>query len=110
LVVNNLRDIETDRAAGKKTMAVRFGMRGAQFEYFILLGLSYAVPLLMWLAGISTPWVMLTWLSLPLLRPLIQRVLHEKGRPLNLALAGTARLELVYGLLFSVGLIIGRLF
>lgn len=110
LVVNNLRDIETDRAAGKKTMAVRFGVRATQLEYFVLLALSYAAPLLMWLAGIARPGVMLTWLSLFLLRPLIQLILHEKGRPLNLALAGTARLELVYGLLFSVGLIVGRLF
>jgi 1,4-dihydroxy-2-naphthoate octaprenyltransferase len=106
LVVNNLRDIETDRAAGKKTLAVRFGARGAQVEYLLLLGLAYSVPLLIWLLGYSTPWVLLTWLSLPLLKPLINQVLHERGRPLNLALAGTARLELIYSFLFSVGLLL----
>lgn len=108
LVVNNLRDVDTDRAAGKKTLAVRFGAKGAQVEYFLLVGLAYLIPLLMWLTGVSTPWVLLAWLSLPLVGPLVQLIMHEKGRPLNQALAGTARLELVYGFLFSVGLIVGR--
>jgi 1,4-dihydroxy-2-naphthoate polyprenyltransferase len=106
LVVNNLRDIETDRTAGKKTLAVRFGAKGAQLEYFFLLGLAYLVPLLMWLLGYSTPWVMLAWFSLPTVKPLIDKVLYGKGRLLNLALAGTARLELIYSFLFSIGLII----
>jgi len=110
LVVNNLRDIETDRAAGKKTLAVRFGVRGAQIEYLLLIGISYAVPLLMWLSGVSKPWIMLAWLSLLLVKPLVNLMMNEKGRPLNQALAGTARLELIYGFLFSVGLIIGRFF
>lgn len=110
LVVNNLRDIETDRAAGKKTLAVRFGARGAQIEYLLLLIVSYTVPPLTWLTGVSRPWVMLAWLSLLLVKPLIHLIMNEKGRPLNQALAGTARLELVYGFLFSVGLIIGRFF
>ena len=108
LVVNNLRDIETDRAAGKKTLAVRLGVRGAQIEYILLLAISYAVPLLMWLTGVSSPWVMLSWLSLLLVIPLIRLVMREKGRPLNQALAGTARLELVFAFLFSAGLIAGR--
>jgi 1,4-dihydroxy-2-naphthoate polyprenyltransferase len=108
LVVNNLRDIETDRAAGKKTLAVRFGARGAQGEYLLLLGVAYAVPILMPLLGLATPWVLLAWLSLPFVIPLVNLIFTEKGRPLNKALAGTARLELLYGLLFSVGLILGR--
>lgn len=108
LVVNNLRDIATDRAAGKKTLAVRLGRRGAQVEYLLLLTLSYAAPPAMWLVGVSTPWVMLSWLSLLVVKPLLHLIMNEKGRPLNQALAGTARLELVYAFLFSMGLIIGR--
>jgi len=107
LVVNNLRDINTDRAAGKKTLAVRFGERGAQVEYLMLVGGAYVVPLLMWLLGLSTLWVLLAWVSLPMVFPLGKLILHEKGRPLNNALAGTARLELVFSLLFSIGLIVG---
>lgn len=110
LVVNNLRDIDTDRAAGKKTLAVRFGTRAAQLEYILLLGLSYLIPLLMWLTGLESAWLLLTWLSLPLTRPLLTMIFNEKGRPLNAALAGTARLELLYAFLFSVGLIGGRFF
>jgi 1,4-dihydroxy-2-naphthoate octaprenyltransferase len=68
--------------------------------------LAYLVPLLTWLTGHAPSWVLFTWLSLPLLKPLIYQVLHEKGRPLNLALAGTARLELIYSFLFSVGLLL----
>jgi 1,4-dihydroxy-2-naphthoate octaprenyltransferase len=106
LVVNNLRDIDTDRAVGKKTLAVRLGVRGTQIEYLLLLIGSYAVPPLMWLVSGSTPWVMLTWFSIPLAISLWQQILREKGRALNVALAGTARLELVYGVLLSVGLMI----
>jgi 1,4-dihydroxy-2-naphthoate octaprenyltransferase len=110
LVVNNLRDIDTDRAAGKKTLAVRFGTRAAQLEYILLLSFSYLIPLLMWLTGLESAWLLLTWLSLPLTRPLLTMIFNEKGRPLNAALAGTARLELLYAFLFSVGLIGGRFF
>jgi 1,4-dihydroxy-2-naphthoate octaprenyltransferase len=110
LVVNNLRDIETDRAAGKKTLAVRLGRQGTQVEYFLLVGLAYLVPLLMGLSGVADFWVLLTWLSIPLLKPLSQLILGQKGRPLNQALAGTARLELIYSFLFSIGFITGHYF
>ena len=110
LVVNNLRDIETDRVAGKKTLAVRFGAAGAQAEYVILILLSYAVPLLMWLLGIAPIWIFLTWLSLPLAISLTRLIYTKTGRPLNEGLAGTARLELIFGVLFSIGLIVGRWF
>jgi 1,4-dihydroxy-2-naphthoate octaprenyltransferase len=105
LVVNNLRDIESDRAVGKRTLAVRLGVRGARIEYLLLLALAYLAPLLIWVLNVGEPWVMLTWLSLFWARPQVEMVLGQKGRILNKALAGTARLELVYSLLFSLGLI-----
>ncbi len=108
LVVNNLRDIETDRQTGKRTLAVRLGARGAQLEYLLLLGVAYFVPLLMGLLGVTEKGVGLTWLSLPLAIQQIRLVFREKGRSLNHVLAGTARLELVYGILFSIGFIINR--
>jgi 1,4-dihydroxy-2-naphthoate octaprenyltransferase len=110
LVVNNLRDVETDRAAGKKTLAVRFGSRGAQVEYILLVGLAYLAPPAMWFLGVSPAWVLLTWFSLPLAWAQVQLILNTAGRPLNQALAGTARLELLFGILFSAGLIISRFF
>lgn len=108
LVVNNLRDIDTDRVAGKKTLAVRFGARGAQIEYLLLVGLSYLIPLLMGLTGVASWWVVITLLSFPLVIPLTKMIFRQKGRPLNVALAGTARLELVYSFLLSVGLTVGK--
>jgi 1,4-dihydroxy-2-naphthoate octaprenyltransferase len=107
LVVNNLRDIDTDRAAGKRTLAVRLGEQGVQREYLLLLGGAYLIPLLMALVGAASWGGLLAWLSLPLARPLVTMILHQKGRPLNQALAGTARLELVYSVLFSAGLVAG---
>ncbi len=107
IVVNNLRDIGTDRAAGKRTLAVRLGERATRGEYLTLVAGAYLVPPLLWAAGVASGWAMLAWLSLPLVPPLVRRVLRERGRVLNGVLAGTARLELVYGLLLAVGLALG---
>ena len=108
LVVNNLRDVDTDRTAGKKTLAVRLGARGVRIEYLLLVGAAYAIPVLMWLLGFSGPWPLLSWLSWPLAVPLIRLIWREKGRPLNQALARTAQLELAYAALFALGLFAGR--
>lgn len=105
LVVNNLRDIETDRKAGKLTLAVRLGAAGARIEYLLCLAGAYLAPILMWVAGVSSPWVMLAWLSLPLAVRLVRQIYRETGRALNLALAGTGQFELVFAVLFSIGLL-----
>lgn len=107
IVVNNLRDIATDRVAGKRTLAVRFGERGTQAEYVTLVAVAYLVPPAMWVANVASAWALLVLLSLPLLPPLFRRLRGERGRALNGVLAGTARLELVYGLLFALGLALG---
>ena len=106
LVVNNLRDIETDRQAGKHTLAVRLGAGGARVEYVLCLAVSYLVPILMWLFGAAPAGVLLSWVSLLLVPELLRLVFREKGRVLNQALAGTGRLALVYALLFSLGLVL----
>lgn len=106
LAVNNLRDIETDRQAGKHTLAVRLGERGTRWEYLLLLATAYSMPLeLIWF-DMATPWVLLAWLSVPMAASLYQFVSREKGRSLNEALAGTGRLCLLFGVLFSLGLIL----
>jgi 1,4-dihydroxy-2-naphthoate octaprenyltransferase len=117
LVVNNLRDIPTDIAAGKRTLAVVLGRRRTQAEYGALLGLAYAVPvilLLVWVAagvGPSGEWtplvpaVLLPLLTLPMARPLFRTVRSfVEPRELNLVLKGTARLALWFGVLFAIGL------
>jgi 1,4-dihydroxy-2-naphthoate octaprenyltransferase len=109
IVVNNLRDIETDRAAGKHTLAVRLGRRGAQIEYALLIAVAYAIPVGIWLAGVAPAGVLLTLISLPRAVLLARLVFALEGRPLNGVLAGTGQLELLYALLFAAGLIASTL-
>jgi 1,4-dihydroxy-2-naphthoate octaprenyltransferase len=107
LVVNNLRDIETDHQTGKRTLAVMIGPRGTRLEYTILLVVAYAVPVLFWLVGWSKAWVLLPWLTAPLALRLIQTLYQTtEGQPLNRALAGTANLDLAFSLLFAFGLVL----
>lgn len=107
LVVNNLRDINADRIASKRTMAVRFGERGARVQYMVLLALSYLIlPVL--LVFDILPWTsMLAWLSLPVGWRAWQIVKEQAGRPLNKALAGTGMTSLIYSLLFLLGMLLG---
>jgi 1,4-dihydroxy-2-naphthoate octaprenyltransferase len=110
LVVNNLRDIETDRLAGKRTLAVRLGAGGAKAEYVLCLAGAYLTPAAMALLGVISPWGLLSWLTAPLAVSLVRMVLNVKGRPLNRALAGTGQLVLAFGVLFSLGLVLYRIF
>jgi 1,4-dihydroxy-2-naphthoate octaprenyltransferase len=106
LVVNNLRDINVDRAAGKHTLAVRFGEHGSRIQYIVLLALSYLILPALVLFEIL-PWSsLLAWLSLPLGWRTWQIVREQAGRPLNAALAGTGQTTLVYSLLFFVGMLL----
>jgi 1,4-dihydroxy-2-naphthoate octaprenyltransferase len=104
LVVNNLRDIETDARAGKNTLAVRLGDGATRGYYLLLLAVAYFVPALLWWRGLAGPWALLPWLSLPLALQLARRMRHERGLALNGCLVRTARLEVVFGLLFALGL------
>lgn len=108
LVVNNVRDMETDRRAGKKTLAVRLGRRRTRTLYAAMLTLAFLSPPLLWLAGGMTPWLMLTLLSFPLAIKLVQVVrTRVDGPALNGALARTGALQLLFCLLFSAGLLAG---
>lgn len=104
LAVNNLRDRPTDEKAGKRTLVVRFGDGAAKAEYVSMLVAAYAVPLGLWLAGGRSGWMLLPLASLPFAVPPLRKVFREKGAILNLALAETARLQLVFGLSFAVAL------
>jgi 1,4-dihydroxy-2-naphthoate octaprenyltransferase len=104
LVVNNLRDIRTDAAAGKRTLAVVLGRRATAAEFGTLIVAAFAVPVVLLVAGYGIAQV-LPLLSAPLAWPLLRTVRDfSEPRQLNAVLAGTARLALVFGLLFAVAL------
>jgi 1,4-dihydroxy-2-naphthoate polyprenyltransferase len=107
LVVNNLRDRHTDARAGKRTLAVRLGRRGAVAEYALLLGASYVTPVLMATVGGARWPVLLPLLSLPWAVALVRRVATTDGAALNPLLGATARLLVLFGLPFSVGIAVG---
>jgi len=109
LVVNNLRDIETDQRAGKHTLAVRIGVEATRWEYSILVGASFLAAPLMAVAGAAPIWVVLSWLGLPFAAKLLRIVWNQKGRPLNQALGGTGQLELLFGVLMGLGWVIAAL-
>lgn len=105
LVVNNVRDHKNDERAGKRTLVVRFGRKFGIIEYRVLLALAYATPVAIAAAGMSSPWVMLPWLTAPLGVRLSGILGGEQGGPaLNACLARTAQLLLVFGLLLAIGL------
>jgi 1,4-dihydroxy-2-naphthoate octaprenyltransferase len=104
LVVNNVRDRVTDAVAGKRTLAVRLGRRAGEIEYAALLALAYASPLVAVIAFGRSVWSLLPIASLPIAIRLFRTLATTEGRPLNACLAGTAKLLLVFGVLFAVGL------
>ncbi|MFL5683581.1 MAG: 1,4-dihydroxy-2-naphthoate octaprenyltransferase, partial [Chloroflexota bacterium] len=107
LVVNNLRDIPTDALAGKRTLAVMLGVRRTRLEYAALLLVAFIVPVVLVAAGRGLA-VLLPLVALPVASPLLRTVrTFTEPRQLNLVLKGTARLALIFGLLFSAGLAIG---
>jgi 1,4-dihydroxy-2-naphthoate octaprenyltransferase len=105
LVVNNLRDVETDRAAGKRTLAVRLGADRTRLEYALLLAVSYLTMPIGWALGLFSGWWWLPWLSLPLALSVARRVGRTTGTALNPLLGATARLELVFALLLAGSLL-----
>ncbi len=106
LVVNNVRDRETDVRAGKRTLAVRFGRRAGLVEYAALLALAYAIPLGLALAG--RPWAALPIASAPLAIARLRAVVAaDDGPAFNRCLAATAQLLLLHGGLFAIGLAVG---
>jgi 1,4-dihydroxy-2-naphthoate octaprenyltransferase len=117
LVVNNVRDRDTDVAAGKRTLAVRLGRGAGVAEYFALMVAAYAVPAMLVAVGLASGWALLPLATLPVAAALSRTVARtaaraaaspdaaaEAGATFNRCLAGTARLLLLYAALFAIGL------
>ncbi|MEM7434457.1 MAG: 1,4-dihydroxy-2-naphthoate polyprenyltransferase [Myxococcota bacterium] len=104
LVVNNVRDVEGDSRANKRTLVVRFGRDNGVREYILLLVVTYATPFVLWGLYQTTAWVLLPLLTIPLALRLARSVKVDRGTTLNETLAGTAKLLSVFGVLLAGGL------
>jgi len=107
LIVNNVRDMDTDRKAGKRTLAVRMGRANTRTFYAVVVLASFPLALLPWIFGSLGPALILSWLALPLAAAPIRTVRTKTDGPaLNECLAATAKLELAFCALLSVGILI----
>ena len=104
LAVNNIRDIETDRSAGRRTIPVVFRRSGGMLEYGFCLFVAYLTPLYIFVIFRQHLWHLLPILTLPEAIRLFRFIQVTEGRNLNKALAGTARLVLWYGVFMAVGI------
>ena len=104
LVVNNVRDLETDRAAGKRSLAVLIGYRWSRVEFLLLTGMAYIVPVVFWLTEYG-PLVLAPLLTLPYATRIARTVLNRtEGAALNPALERMGKLLAAHSILFAIGL------
>ena len=106
LVVNNVRDVDTDRRAGKRTLAVKLGRERAARLFAVMVVIALAVPVGLAIAR-GWPWVLLALASIPLAPPLVRTVATRRDGPaLNDALAQTGRLLAVFSFLLTLGVVL----
>ena len=106
LVVNNVRDLETDRRVGKRTLAVRMGRRRTRTMFAVMVYGAFLTAPLAILADDLDLWLLLPWLALPLAARLVRTVRnHADGPTLNGALASTGQLQLVFCVLLAAGIL-----
>jgi 1,4-dihydroxy-2-naphthoate polyprenyltransferase len=109
LVVNNFRDIDSDRRAGKRTLAVRLGRAKTRTMFAVIVYLAFVLAPVTWVFGPMKPWVLLPWLTLPLAAQIVREVRNRTDGPsLNQALAHTGMLQLAFCTLLSAGLLLSR--
>jgi 1,4-dihydroxy-2-naphthoate octaprenyltransferase len=106
LVVNNVRDLETDRRAGKRTLAVRLGRERTRILYVAMLAGAFIVAPLPWPLGSMECWLLLPWVAIPLALA-VTKVVRSRvdGPSLNGALAKTGALQLAFCVLYSAGIL-----
>ncbi len=107
LVLNNLRDMETDAAAGKRTLATRIGRRPTRILLLLLVSGAFAVPIVLFLSRLASVTVMAMYLGLPIAYLPVRTAFTTTSPPrLVQALKRMAVAELAYALLFTVGILL----
>jgi 1,4-dihydroxy-2-naphthoate octaprenyltransferase len=107
LIVNNVRDLETDRRAGKRTLAVRLGRERTRWLFAGAVVLAFINIVVIVATGEADAWLLLSLAAAPLAVPLLRTVRSRVDGPsLNAALAGTGRLLAVFSVLLSIGLLL----
>ncbi len=106
LIVNNYRDTDEDRLAGKKTLAVIFGKKFSRFQYLTLLILSYLVPVLFYFFFEKSIFIFLPFLSLPLAIKVAKMMFTLEGEELNKTLELTSKLSIIFSFLFAIGIVV----
>ena len=108
LVANNVRDIDTDRAAGKNTLAVYLGRDRTQVLFFVLVWGAFISILVFGVLEWTPRWTLLALMAAPLAVPIVRTIYREiQGPPLIRALKGVTRLHLVVGVLLAIGAALG---
>jgi 1,4-dihydroxy-2-naphthoate octaprenyltransferase len=104
-----VRDIDSDRRAGKRTLAVRLGRGRTRVMFAVVVYLSYLLTPVTWAFGPLTAWLLLPWLTLPPAAAVVREVRNRVDGPsLNKALAQTGLLQLSFCVLLSAGLLLSR--
>ena len=105
LVANNVRDLETDAAAGKRTLAVRLGRDGSRVEYTLLMAVGFSVPVVgVALFGWPRAALIALVAGVASIRPITLIMTEDDARALVPALPGTARVVALYGVLLGLSL------
>ncbi len=109
LVVNNVRDMDSDRRAGKRTLAVKLGRARTRGLFAGIVYLAFLLSPVTWAFGPTAAWMLLPWLTLPLAVRLVRVVRNRTDGPsLNGALAQSGMLQLAFCALLSAGLLLSR--
>ncbi len=106
LIVNNFRDIDEDKAAGKNTLAVFIGRSFTRLEFILLLVFCYLVLIILFTEYNFSYWIFLPFITFPFAALLIKMLFKLSGTELNKTLELSAKFSGLYGLLFAAGLII----